>query len=92
MKHKLSVPRRWKLEACPVKSIGKNEYVVMTDNDFKAANEEATDTIDIENFVELDDIDLMFLERPYYLVPEKNGVKGYFLLVEGMKKKHRLIS
>lgn len=64
----------------------KNEFVVMTDKDFKAANVEATGTIDIESFVDIEDVDLMFLEKPYYLVPEKNGVKGYFLLCEAMKK------
>ena len=64
----------------------KNEYVIVTEKDFKAANIEATGTIDIENFVEQKDIDLMFLEKPYYLVPEKNGEKGYFLLTEAMKK------
>lgn len=64
----------------------KNEYVVLDDKDFKAANVEATSTIDIENFVNQDEIDLMFLEKPYYLVPEKNGEKGYFLLSEAMKK------
>lgn len=68
----------------------KNEYVVMTEGDFKAANVEATDTIDIENFVEQKDVDLMFLEKPYYLVPEKNGEKGYFLLVEAMKKREKV--
>ncbi|MDD4972777.1 MAG: Ku protein [Bacteriovorax sp.] len=68
----------------------KNQYVVMTDKDFKEANVEATGTIDIENFVELKDIDLMFLERPYYLVPEKNGEKGYFLLSEAMKKSKKV--
>jgi DNA end-binding protein Ku len=68
----------------------KNQFVVMKDLDFKAANVEATGTIDIENFVELDAIDLMFLERPYYLVPEKNGEKGYFLLSEAMKKSKKV--
>lgn len=64
----------------------KNEYVVMTDKDFKAANVEATGAIDLESFVDLDDVDLMYLEKPYYLVPDKNGEKGYFLLAEAMKK------
>ncbi len=67
----------------------KNEYVVMEEKDFKAANVEATRTIDIENFVNIDDVDLMFLEKPYYLVPEKNGEKGYFLLCEAMKKSNK---
>jgi DNA end-binding protein Ku len=68
----------------------KNQYVVMTEKDFKSANIEATGTIDIENFVELKEIDLLFLERPYYLVPEKNGEKGYFLLSEAMKKSKKV--
>lgn len=68
----------------------KNEFVVMDEKDFKAANVEATGTIDIESFVDLDDVDLMFIERPYYLVPEKNGEKGYFLLCEAMKKSNKV--
>lgn len=68
----------------------KNNFVVVNDLDFKAANVEATGTIDIENFVKLEDIDLMFLERPYYLVPEKNGEKGYFLLTNAMKKSKKV--
>lgn len=68
----------------------KNEYVIMDEKDFKAANVEATGTIDIENFVELDEIDPMFLEKPYYLVPDKNGVKGYYLLCEAMKKSKKV--
>lgn len=68
----------------------KNEYVIMDAKDFKAANVEATGTIDIENFVELDEIDPMYLEKPYYLVPDKNGIKGYFLLCEAMKKSKKV--
>ncbi|MFA6237697.1 MAG: Ku protein [Bacteriovorax sp.] len=68
----------------------KNEFVVMTDKDFKAANVEATGTIDIENFVDQEEVDLMFLEKPYYLVPEKNGEKGYFLLSQAMKKSKKV--
>lgn len=68
----------------------KNEFVVLTDKDFKAANVEATGTIDIENFVDEDEIDPMFLEKPYYLVPEKNAEKGYFLLSEAMKKSKKV--
>lgn len=68
----------------------KNEYVIMEAKDFKAANIEATGTIDIENFVELDEIDPMFLEKPYYLVPDKNGIKGYYLLCDAMKKSKKV--
>lgn len=67
----------------------KNEYIVMTDKDFKAANVEATGTIDIESFVDLEEVDPMFLEKPYYLVPDKNGEKGYFLLADAMKRANK---
>lgn len=66
------------------------QYVIMTKEDFKAANPKATQTIDIQDFVSFDDIDLMFFEKPYYLVPQKNGIKGYFLLVEALKKTNKV--
>lgn len=64
----------------------KGQYVILNKEDLKAANPKATQTIDIEDFVEFSEIDLMFLEKPYYLVPQKSGIKGYFLLVEALKK------
>lgn len=66
------------------------QYVIMNKEDFKAANPKATQEIDIQDFVDFDDIDLMFFEKPYYLVPQKNGVKGYFLLVEALKKSNKV--
>lgn len=62
------------------------QFVIMSKEDFEAANPKASQTIDIQDFVDFDDIDLMFFEKPYYLVPQKNGTKGYFLLVEALKK------
>jgi len=64
----------------------KGEFVVMTKKDFATANPEASGTIDIESFIDLAEVDPMYLEKPYYVVPDKNGIKGYFLLVEAMKK------
>jgi DNA end-binding protein Ku len=65
-------------------------YVIMNKEDFMAANPKATQTIDIQDFVSKDDIDLMYFERPYYLVPQKNGIKGYFLLVEALKRTNKV--
>jgi DNA end-binding protein Ku len=59
-------------------SAGK--YVVLTDADLKEANPEATHSIDIERFVELDKIEPLYFERPYYLAPDKQGRKAYALL------------
>jgi DNA end-binding protein Ku len=58
----------------------KNKFVIITDEDFLKANPKATRTIDIEDFVSLDDVDVLLFEKPYYLVPGKNGEKGYVLL------------
>lgn len=63
-----------------------DQYVIMTKQDFAAANPKATQTLDIEDFVAEDAIDLMMFERPYYLVPQKNGEKGYFLLRDALTK------
>jgi DNA end-binding protein Ku len=65
-------------------------YVIMNKEDFKAANPKAIQTIDIEDFVSFEEIDLMFFEKPYYLVPQKNGIKGYFLLREALKKSNKV--
>lgn len=66
------------------------QYVLMSKEDFKAANPKATQEIDIQDFVDFEEIDLMFFEKPYYLVPQKNGVKGYFLLCEALKKTNKV--
>lgn len=66
------------------------EYVVLNTNDFKAANPKATQTIDIEDFVPLDEIDPMLFDKPYYIVPQKGAEKGYFLLRDALKKSERV--
>ena len=64
----------------------KDRYVVLTDEDFKRANVEATQTIDILSFVKQDEIPPMYFETPYYLGPDKRGYKGYALLRETLKQ------
>lgn len=68
----------------------KNKYVIMTDADFKRANPKATQSIDIQDFVMIDNIDPMYFEKPYYLVPEKTGMKGYYLLQEALIKSKKV--
>jgi DNA end-binding protein Ku len=63
----------------------KNRYVVLTDEDFKRANVEATQTVDIVTFVDADEIAPTYFETPYYLSPDKRGEKGYALLRETLK-------
>lgn len=60
----------------------KDKYVVLTDADFRAANVEATQTIDILSFVDVEDIPVLYFDTPYYLSPARGGSKGYRLLLE----------
>jgi DNA end-binding protein Ku len=62
----------------------KGKYVLVTDADFKKANPRAVSTVDIEDFIDLEEMNPMFFEKPYYLVPAKNGEKGYRLLRDVM--------
>lgn len=61
-------------------------YVLMSEEELQNASPELTKTIEIEQFVDLDDIDMRFFERPYILTPDKKGEKGYVLLREAIKK------
>jgi DNA end-binding protein Ku len=63
---------------------------VLTDADLKAANVEATHTIDIDRFVELTEVDPMLFERPYYLKPDKAGSKAYALLRDALADSGRV--
>ena len=62
----------------------KGEYVLVTDEDFERVNVPSTQTVDIKEFVELNEIDPMFFDQPYYLAPEKGGDKAYTLLREAL--------
>ncbi|HWU42204.1 MAG TPA: Ku protein, partial [Bdellovibrio sp.] len=64
----------------------KNRFVMVNEADFKKANVKATQTIDIEDFVLLSEVDPLLFERPYYLAPQKGAEKGYYLLREALKK------
>ena len=64
----------------------KGEYVPMTEADFQRANAEATQTIEITDFVDQADIDPVYYDKPYYLAPAKNAAKSYALLREVMRR------
>jgi DNA end-binding protein Ku len=64
----------------------KGKYVVLTDEDFKAAALESSKTIDILDFVKEEEIDPRFFDTPYYLVPTKGGEKAYALLREAVQR------
>jgi DNA end-binding protein Ku len=66
------------------------KYVVLKDEDFRRVDVEATQTIDIIDFVKLEEINPIFFDKPYYLVPQKAGTKAYALLRDALKKTGRV--
>ena len=64
----------------------KGRYVIVSDEDFARVNPEATQSVDIVQFVDLTEIDPMFFDKPYYLEPEKRGRHAYALLREALKE------
>jgi DNA end-binding protein Ku len=64
----------------------KGKFVVMEEEDFRAATVESSKTIDIQDFVKTDEIDPRYFESPYYLLPQKGGEKAYALLREAIRK------
>jgi DNA end-binding protein Ku len=68
----------------------KGKYVVLKDEDFGRIDLEATQTVDIQDFVKLDEIDPIFFYKPYYLEPQKGGEKAYALLREALKDSNQV--
>jgi DNA end-binding protein Ku len=68
----------------------KGKYVVLKDEDFERVDLEATQTVDIQDFVELDEIDPMFFYKPYYLEPQKGGDKAYALLRDSLEESKKV--
>jgi len=68
----------------------KDQYVVLSDEDFRRANVKASQTIDIEAFVPANEIPPQYFETPYYLVPTERGQKVYALLRETLRSTGRV--
>jgi len=65
-------------------------WVTVTEEDFKAANVKATQTIDIVGAVCAEDVPLTYFDTPYFLAPDKPGTKAYALLREALKRAGRI--
>jgi DNA end-binding protein Ku len=63
----------------------KGKYVILEEEDFRAAAVESSKTIEIQDFVKSDEIDPRYFESPYYLLPQKGGEKAYALLREAVR-------
>ena len=64
----------------------KGEFVVLTEEDFRRADVEATQTVEITGFVDASEIDAVYYDKPYYLEPLKKARKSYALLREVLER------
>jgi DNA end-binding protein Ku len=62
------------------------KHVVLSDEDLERASPEKTQTVDILDFVDAEEISPLFFDKPYYLAPEKRGAKSYALLRETLRR------
>lgn len=65
-------------------------YVVLSDEDLRRANPEKTQTVEITDFVDLDDIEAVYFDKPYYLAPTGKNKKAYALLREALKRTRKV--
>lgn len=66
------------------------KFVVMSEDDFKAAEAQVTRTIDIMDFVDESEIDTRYYDRPYYLIPQPGGEKAYALLRRAIRETNQV--
>ncbi|MEX2154168.1 MAG: Ku protein [Gemmatimonadaceae bacterium] len=64
----------------------KGKFVILEEEDFRAAAIESSKMIEIQDFVKEDEVDPRYFESPYYLLPQKGGEKAYALLREAIRK------
>jgi DNA end-binding protein Ku len=68
----------------------KDKFVIVKDEDFEEADVKATQTVDIMNFVKIDEIDPVLFYKPYYMQAEKGGEKAYVLLRNALEDSDRI--
>lgn len=64
----------------------EGQFILLTEDDLESVQPKLTKTIEISEFVALEDIDPMLFDKPYYLEPDKRGRKAYALLREALRK------
>ena len=68
----------------------KGQFVVLDDEDFERVKIASNQTVDIKEFVNLEEIDPMFFDQPYFLAPEKGGDKAYTILREALNRTNKV--
>jgi DNA end-binding protein Ku len=67
-----------------------DQYVVLSRDELSELEPQRSRTIEIQDFVDLDDIDPIYFEQPYYLGPDKGAARAYALLVQAMKESRKV--
>jgi DNA end-binding protein Ku len=69
--------------------IAPDKYIVVTDEELESVSPERSRTIEIVEFIDMKEVDSIFYDHPYYLVPLKGGEKAYCLLAEVMRRTNK---
>lgn len=69
--------------------IGPDKYIEVTDKELESLSPERSRTIEILEFIDMKEVDLIYYDHPYYLVPSKGGEKAYQLLVEVLRQTNK---
>jgi DNA end-binding protein Ku len=69
--------------------IEPDKYILMTDEELESVSPERSRTIEIVEFIDMKEVDPIYYDHPYYLVPSKGGEKAYQLLVEVMRRTNK---
>jgi DNA end-binding protein Ku len=67
-------------------AVGKDQYVLVEDEEIKKVQPSSGDTMEILEFVKIEEVDPLYYDQSYYIVPEEAGKKPYYLLVDTMEK------
>lgn len=70
--------------------VDKDQYVLLTDEDFDAVPVESSRAIDIQQFVDLEEIDPILFKKSYFLVPDETGAKAYALLRKALSDESKV--
>jgi DNA end-binding protein Ku len=70
--------------------IAPEQYVVLTRDELEELDPKKTRAIEIQDFVDLDEIDPIYFDHPYYLGPDKGAEKAYALLVKAMRESNKV--
>src|SRR5918992_4271490 len=70
--------------------LAPEQYVTITRDELEELDPKKTRAIEIQDFVDLDDIDPIYFDHPYYLGPDKGAERAYALLVKAMEDSHKV--